>query len=251
MSRVATSVCILGGAVALVVAGVARSQSVLTGGAKTQVVASYQGTEPLPKPDQILVYDFTVPPDVITMDESAAARLYRRRAARMGSDDDSSPDVVARQARASFSKTLVSLLRKASMPTEMALGPDTMAPAHTLVVQGEFTAIDEGNKTKRVMIGLGRGASDVQAHVTVALTTGTQPIVLSEFKLKSESGKKPGAAATMGVGALAVGATTGAAGDRKATVEADASRMAKAVAKQIQALMAAQKWVPPQEPESE
>jgi len=40
------------------------------------------------------------------------------------------------------------------------------------------------------------------AHVTVALTTEGQPLVPSEFNLKSESGKKPGAAATMGVGSL-------------------------------------------------
>jgi hypothetical protein len=61
--------------------------------------------------------------------------------------------------------------------------------------------------------------------------------------MKSESGKKPGAAATTGVGSTATRIATGNVGDNKVTVESDASRMAKAVVKQIEELMAAQKWI--------
>jgi hypothetical protein len=250
MSRVTTSVCILGGFVALVAARAAKSQSapekILVGNTKTQILARYKGTEPLAKPDKTLVYVFTVPSSVITMDESAAAQLQRRRLQRQGSDEDSSPEAVAQQVQASFSNTLLSQLQKTSVPTEMATGRDTAVPAHTLIVQGEFTTVNEGNKSKRVIVGFGRGASDVQAHVTVLLTTETQPIVLAEFMLKSDSGKKPGAAATMGVGSAAAGAAsaaTGTAGGKKATVKADASRMANAVAKQIEELMVSQKWI--------
>jgi len=84
--------------------------------------------------------------------------------------------------------------------------------------------------------------------VTVSLTTDTRPIVLSEFNLKAQSGKKPGAAATMGVGSVAVGAAAGGVGDRKASVEADASRMARAVARQIEEAMVSQKWISPPQP---
>ena len=75
-----------------------------------------------------------------------------------------------------------------------------------------------------------------------SLLKGTKTVVL-EFNLNSASGKKPGAAATMGAGSLAVGAAVGDVGDKKGTVEADASRMAKAVAKQIEAFMISQKWI--------
>jgi len=71
------------------------------------------------------------------------------------------------------------------------------------------------------------GSSVAQGHSTVVL----------EFNLSSESGKKPGAAATGGVGSLAVAAA--ADGDRNSTVEADAARMAK----QLEAFMAEQKWI--------
>jgi hypothetical protein len=258
MSRVATYVCLFGGVVALVAASDAKPQSapkkLLVGDTNTEIIASYKGTDPLPKPDSVLVYDFTVPSNVIAMDESAAARLHRRRLQRQGSDEDSSPEAVAQQVQASFSKTLVSQLQKNTpVPTGMAAGRDTAVPTHALIVHGEFTAVNEGNKSKRIIVGFGRGASDVQAHVTVLLTTETQPIVLSEFILKSGSGKKPGAAATMGVGSAAAGAVsvaTGTAGGKNATVEADASRMAKAVAKQIEELMLSQKWISPEQPKS-
>lgn len=41
----------------------------------------------------------------------------------------------------------------------------------------------------------------------------------------------------MGVGALAVGAATGGVSDKRSKLEADASRMAKLVAKQLEAFL--------------
>jgi len=229
-------------------------QKLLSGDTKIEIVASYAGTDPLPKPDKVLVYGFMVPANAIAMDDSAAAQIHRRRMLRRGSDDESSPEVVAQRVGAAFSKTLVGLLQKVAIAADLAADSDIAVPPHILLVQGEFIAINEGNKTKRIMIGFGRGASDVQTHVRILLTTETQPIVLSEFNSKSASGKKPGAAATMGAGSAAtagVGAATGSVGDKKATVEGDASRMAKAVAKQIEALMVQQKWISPEPPKSD
>jgi hypothetical protein len=174
--------------------------------------------------------------------------VHRRRAA---AEAASSPETVSRQVQAAFSKALVRELQQASVPTAAVAGADT-PPPRSLLVKGELTAINQGNKTKRVLIGFGKGASDVQAHVTVSLVTEQEPVVLLEFKVKSQSGKKPGAAATVGAGAATMGtvsapsaaAGVGAGGvfDKTATVEADASRMAKAVAKQIADLMTSQPW---------
>lgn len=246
MSRLTPRICI--GYIVVIVAAVGlraqnAAQKLLVGNAKVETITSYNGSALLPKPNQIVVYDFTVPTNVVTMDESMAARLRRRHLERLGMNSNSSSEAVAQEVQASFSKALVKELQKTSIPAETAAGTDTPSPAHTLIIQGEFTAINEGNKSKRVMIGFGRGASDVQAHVTVSLTGNAQPIMLSEFKLNSASGKKPGAAATMGVGSAGAGVAAGSVGDTKATVQADASRMAQAVAKQIQSLMTAQKWI--------
>jgi hypothetical protein len=218
-------------------------EKLLVGDTKIETISSYKGVETLPKPGLFLIYDFTVPPDVITTDEFAAARLRQRHRPARGSEDDASPEQVAEHVRASVSKTLQSELQKASVSTELAAATMTDIPVRTLVVHGEFTAVNEGGKPKPVVIGFGQGASDVQAHVTVTLTTESQAIVLSEFKMKSESSKKTGAAATMGASSAATGVATGDVGDKNATVESDASRMAKAVAKQIEQVMAAQKWI--------
>jgi hypothetical protein len=134
-------------------------------------------------------------------------------------------------------------IQTVNIPSQKISSAEGAVEGSDLVVAGEFVAINEGDETKRIMIGFGRGASDIKTHVTVSsVTQGHQTVVL-EFNLSSESGKKPGAVATMGVGSLAVGAAAGGIGDRKSTVEADASRMAKLVAKQLEAFMADQKWI--------
>ena len=222
------------------------AQKLLVGDAKVTVLESYSGADKLPKPAQIVVDDFDIPTDVITIDNSVAARALSRDpiARRRGtSGQDLSPDAVAASVQSVFTQTLVQELSKTSIPSSAALNAATDSSVNALVVRGSFTAVDQGNKTKRIMIGLGRGASDVQAHVVVSLMTQSGPVVLSEFNLKSDSGKKPGAAATMGVGGVAAGAATSGATDSKATVQGDTARMAKAVAKQIQSAMASQGWV--------
>jgi Domain of unknown function (DUF4410) len=326
MSPARSAIWVIAGIASLGAALNAQSaaKKLLVGDAKVEVVKKYQG-EALPRPDKVLIHEFNVPADVVSIDESAAARLQHRR----GKGEEA--EKAARQVQASFSKNLMHELQQASVPAAAAgrtdasappavrtdaavppavsmdtavppeLGTDVAAPPappaagtepaapetagtepaappaaaappavgmspaappRALSVEGEFTAIKEGNKTKRVLIGFGKGASDVQAHVTVSTTkTDQQPVVVLEFNVKSRSGKKPGAVATVGAGAAtlgtvsagsaAAGVTAGGVLDRAASVEADASRMAKAVAKQIVELMHSQPWAsPPPAPRS-
>jgi hypothetical protein len=185
-----TATPVLSGVVAhIAAAGVASTQNAMTnllvGDTKVETLSSYKGPGSLPKPAKILVDDFVVPGDVESMDESMATRIHRRHMLLWGANAEASPEDVAGQVRASFSKALASELQKSSVPTETAVSADTAIPVHILTVQSEFTAVNEGNRSKRAMIGFGLDASDVQAHVTVSLTSETHPIVLSEFKLKS------------------------------------------------------------------
>ena len=243
-SRTVISVIIVTGIITSLANAQNTVENLLVGDTKVQMLNSYKGAEPLPKPDNIVVYDFNVPDQAITVDTSAAARLQNNGLlSRIKGDADASPAAVARHVQASFTKALVNELSKSPLPTERAASANANPAMHTLLVHGDFTTVNQGNKSKRVMIGFGRGASDVQAHVTVFLMTEKGPVVLAEFNLNSESGKKPGAAATMGFGSAAVSAATGSIGDIKETVEADAARMAKAVAKQIENVMAQERWI--------
>lgn len=222
-------------------------EKVLVGDTKVTVLQSYKGTDTLSKPAQIVVHDFDIPSEVITIDRSPAAHILGHSPiARMKGDagENENPAAVATKVQAAFSKTLLNELKKTSIPSvQSALGANPESPVSTLIIRGDFTSVKQGNKTARVMIGLGRGASDVQAHVAVSLITPDGPVLLSEFKVNSQSGKKPGAAETMGVGGVATAAGTSAATDSKSDVEGDTSRMAKAVARQIQSVMTTQKWI--------
>jgi hypothetical protein len=245
-----------------------------TGDAKLVVADHYSGAA-LPKPTRVVITDFGVPADDITVDDSLAARLHRRLMARFGKDDDSSPEILAQHVQAAFFDGLSAELKKANVPSDRATadhalgsgasangaisggttangatsatsdraagGAKNAAPSE-LLVSGQFTAIDEGNKTKRELIGLGRGASDIKTHVTITSVTAGRSTVVLEFDMTSESNKKPGAAITSSA-SLGVGVAEKAVGDRKSTVEADAARMGKLVAKQVEGLVSEQKWV--------
>ncbi len=200
------------------------------------------------KPEKIVIDNFIVPPDALTPDYSAAERIHKRHEFLLGVVDGKEPQTPEEVVQASFGETLADELKKTSLSTERMTDTSTDLPTNTLVIRGQFTAIDEGNRSKRIMIGFGRGASDVQAQVVVLLTTAGQPIVLSQFNVNSASGEKPGAVAGMGAmgvssTAMATSVTAGAAGQSSATVEGDASRMAREVARHIEQLMADQKWI--------
>jgi len=156
----------------------------------------------------------------------------------------SDPAAVAVKVQAAFSKRLINELKKTKIRVTSA---DSSAasnpPAYVLTVRGAFTAVKQGNMGARMMIGFGRGASDVKAHVIVSLVAPGSPVLLAEFDLESVSGKKPGAAATMGVGSAAASVGTSTATDSKASVEGDTTRMAKTVATEIEDLMVAQQWI--------
>ena len=221
---------------------------ILVGKTRVTVIAGYTGNDKLPAPQQIVIHDFDVPSEIITIDDSHAARLHSNGLiAHMKGDtgQDQDPAIVAEKVQAAFSKTLLSDLGKSTIPiTRSPLGANPDASAGTLIIRGSFTTVNQGNRGKRIVIGLGRGASDVQAHVNISLLTADGPILLSEFNVDSSSGKKPGAAETMGIGGAAASVAANGAEDSKATVEGDTARMAHAVAKELKAIMTAQKWIP-------
>jgi hypothetical protein len=223
----------------------------MVGGTKVTMLDSYTGTEKLAKPVQVIVYNMDVPVDVVKMDHSMAGRLMGPGliGEMKGDARDASPEEAAAHVQAEFTKVLMGELKKMPIPaTSAAYKAGETIPEGALIVRGEFTQVNLGNKSKRMMIGLGRGASDVKAHVVVSLMTKKGPVVMGDFILNSESGKKPGAAAGMGAGSAGIAAADVAmsgAEDHGATVESDTARMAKTVAKQMESMMTAQQWIAP------
>ena len=215
------------------------------GGCTTvDVVSQYDGPM-MPRPERVLVYDLACSPDEVELDSglSALAVEALKHASRTEQKIEACHEVAG-----VISKYLVEELQKMGMPAQADDGALSQEPDDMLVT-GQFLAIDEGNRTERVIIGLGAGRTDVRAEVQ--LRENGQ--VLEELDSDAKSGRNPGMAETMGVGAVAghlsmstVVSTVaqGASETFGSNVEADGRRTAKDIAKKLEPFFVSQQWIP-------
>ena len=109
----------------------------------------------LTQPTCIVVCVFAVPVGAITKDESIAGQLHRKITLRHGVDEDSSPEALARQVQAAFTKALAAELKKVNIPAQRVPAAEGAMSGSNLIVDGQFVAIHEGDETKRIVIGFG------------------------------------------------------------------------------------------------
>jgi hypothetical protein len=201
----------------------------------------------LAKPSVVLVSDFDVPGNAVALDRGFAAKLKRNM---KGASDQTMRGEVARRVGATITETVVAKLREAgieALPGNRSLAIEGQT---TLVIGGNVRSIDEGNRTRRNLIGFGAGKSSVTVDVQVAhLSSGESKNVLT-FSAEAESARRPGAVATAPVGAAVGAAATvastagGLASERlSADVEAQARRIGTTIADRIIAFAAEQGWV--------
>lgn len=213
--------------------------------APTRVDTNFSsGNGPLPPPQTIIVQDFAPPAGGAVADRGLGARLGR---ALNGTAASTEGEETAAKAVDALARTLVEELRAAGLP---ATRSNDVAPTagRVVIVSGQLLSVDEGNRTRRNLIGFGAGHSDVTAAAQVYFAgDGQAPQLIRSFTADAQSGRKPGAVATAGVGeatgrlaeTAAVGAGTSTASELlSANTEADAKRMGKEIAKNVAALFA-------------
>lgn len=115
-------------------------------------------------------------------------------------------------------------------------------------------SIDQGNRTRRILIGLGAGKSSIGADAQLyQLTETAPPRFVMAFEGQADSGRMPGAAETMGAGAAAqrigtsaalTGATHTGAEMRQTSDTAEAANLANEIALRVGQLAVAQGWIP-------
>lgn len=212
-----------------------------------KVVKEYQGG-PLPRPHRVLVYDFAYSPGQVDLDRGVSARVAQA----LDSSPRSAQELdLGRKVAEVVSEHLVKEIREMGLPAQRASGdPDPVG--NTLVIKGQFLTIDQGNRTARVVIGLGAGRSDVETEVQVYMESLDGRRLLEELDAEGKSNRKPGMAETLGVGAVmghlvvsAVVSTvlTGASETFSTSVEADAGRIARKVAAEQKKFFVRQGWV--------
>ena len=207
-----------------------------------KVTKSYEGQQ-LPKPERVVVYDFTVAPGAVKTDRHPGVRQRIKNSKNSEGAAAAASEQVENQITKDMVKGLQKRLKAAGIPVEKG-APEMELTGNTLVVRGTITKLHQGHRMRRGTVGLGAGASDVETECQISMQTGSNTVMVSELTTKAKSGKKPGAAVTMGAGAapvVAAGATGATA--HKSTAEGDAARTGSALAKHIAKLMTTAGWI--------
>ena len=178
----------------------------------------------------------------------SAPRSPRRSTARPNSQQEQQ---VGHAVANALAKRLVSDIQNMGLYAERAAGPVPPTGIDVLIL-GQLVSIDEGNAAERMVIGLGAGRSDVEAHVQVYQSASGRRIPIETMSGTAKSTLMPGAAETMGVGALtghllvsaAITAGSQVANQTlSANVDSEAGRLADKVSDQLKSLFVAQGWI--------
>jgi hypothetical protein len=215
--------------------------------ARVQTTESYLGPA-IPRPDHIYVAYFSITPDQVRLDQGIGARITRAT----GDQPLGASEMKAAQdTQAALADGIVDRLQKYGLPAEVVVNP--VGGANDLLVQGQIVGIDQGNRTRRILIGLGAGKSSVSADAQVyRLTQTAPPRFVTAFEGQADSGHMPGAAETMGAGVAAqrigtsaalTGATHAGAESRRTGDTAEAASLANEIAMRIGQLAVSQGWI--------
>ena len=185
-------------------------------------------------PDFILVHDLAVTADEVTMDKGFAAQTIRET----GDKTQSQMEVQVGHAVAkALTDGLVENLRLAGIRAGAAR--DGFKPTEkTLVVYGKFVRINQGDQTLRVWVGFGFGNGEIQA--LMECSQGGR--FINKAMITTSGSLKPGlavpvaggaAAGTLLVSSSVAGSAAGLSETFLSTVQADANRASKEVAKKV------------------
>ncbi|MFZ0890469.1 MAG: DUF4410 domain-containing protein [Candidatus Binataceae bacterium] len=170
------------------------------------------------RPTQIVVYPFSVDPSDVTLNQSIIQRAYRNVS---GEDESAQQLKIAHDTAENVCLEVVTALKEKGYDAVCQKRGITVAGDNVVIVDGDFTDISEGNRLRRLVIGLGAGASTLDTSVEVWQRSGDMSSRLLAFTTHADSGKMPGAAvmgpagAAAGAGAASVVVANAAAGGVK------------------------------------
>lgn len=226
--------------------------AVVTGCAGASVAPGYNAQPAANnRPSTIYVYPFATSSSDVTLNQSFLQRGYRQLT---DSDQNQSQLDLAHQTAGVLADSIVQQLESLGFTASRVARGTQVSGDNILIVDGQFLAINEGNRLRRMVIGLGAGEATLDTQVQVYQIANGANQQIMEFNVNANSGQMPGAAFTAPAGAAAGGAA--AAASLGANLAAGAGKtytssigvMAKRSAKQTVAYMsqyfATQGWIP-------
>lgn len=220
---------------------------VIAGCASTEVTSRQElATGPLPRPGNILVYDFVATPSDVPPDSVLAGQYSEH------TTPQSAEEIAAgRKVGAEIAVKLVEQIRAMGMPATVA-STYTKREINDLVIRGYLISVDEGSATKRILIGFGSGASELKTAVEGFQMTPQGLRKLGSGTVASGGSKTPGSA--MGLATLiathnpagliiSTGAKVYGQESGKATIEGRADQTAKEIGDQLKVRFQEQGWI--------
>jgi len=223
---------------------------VTAGCATTQLTSQSQTLGGGPRPERVLVRTFATSPEDVKLDHSLTAMTWKLE----GVTASAERGEVGRAVADKLADHLVEKIKALGLPAERLAGPAPRDGIPTVLIEGQFLAVNEGSRTARVVIGLGFGKSDVRTAVQTVELLPEGSRLLDTFEIDAKSDSTPGMAETMGLGAAAGHLATSAAvsvaksvADESfgADVDADALRTATKISKVLGDFFASQGWIAP------
>ena len=176
---------------------------VTVGCAKTEITDREQHvTGKLPKPATVWVYDFVATPEALPVDTSLDEEYFNNQP-----PQSSAHLAEGKQLGEDVRVELVSLLRDMGITAEHAV-PGAKQQVNDIIIQGYILSFIEGDAKKRVVIGMGQGASHLKVAAEGLQVTSSGVRVLGSGSMDAGGDKTPGGA----VGLAVLAATKNPAG---------------------------------------
>ncbi|MDD5462368.1 MAG: DUF4410 domain-containing protein [Methylococcales bacterium] len=222
----------------------------VAGCASTHVQDTYElANTGMPTPNPVLIYNFAVNPEDVQQNSSIFAKIERN----IANNDQTAEEIqVGREVTDAMATELTQKIANLGLYPIRA-DESLQAPPGSILITGYFVDIDEGNRLRRNVIGLGMGKSSLDSKVRVLAHSSSGYRELTAFDAHADSGDMPGAAvlgpAAAGAGTAAVIGTSAAMGGVKSYKSASAQqaiKMADKIAAQLAKYFARQGWINPE-----
>lgn len=201
----------------------------------------------LPRPGQILVYNFVATAAEVPADSTMARTFTFDNA-------EKTPEEIqaGRQLGSDIAGQLAAQIREMGLPARQAVA-GAPAKVNDILIRGYLVSFEEGSAAKRVGIGFGKGASELRTAVESFQMTAQGLRKLGSGTLESGGSKTPGAAlgvagfiATANPVGLIVGTGMKIRGEKTgdSKLEGRAEATAKEIAGVLRQRFQEQGWVP-------
>jgi hypothetical protein len=163
--------------------------SLFTGCASTEVTNRQRMVyDKLPKPNNILIYDFVAIPTDVPADS-----MFASQSSAPATPPTDEEIAEGRQLGTTIVSQLVSEIREMGLPaTQVSTQP--ILRVNDIVIRGYLVSIDPGSTAKRMTLGFGSGGSELTTVVESYQMTAKGLRKLGSGTIGATGGKSPGAA---------------------------------------------------------